>query len=401
MSLAGDICWMRTFAGSNPDRVLFGEQQVACSYVDDETYSFVCLDLQGRDCGSLRGFRLEFVLPGERFLGLLAGGGLRVLDTKGREASGIRDGRRAVRCNAVFEVTATSDRVFVKDGREMLVADRALNLIERLPLPASGRGLFVGDGVVYVEDDRVVFSDRSGHPQTLCRIPVAMAQDTMNRWERETGVPALQGVASATIQPGTDLATELVAALTDPSRGTQYGMGDRPQRFQWELGFVEATRTLFLSNFIYPHLIICIGLDGNARWCTYLSSGCCGGLPLALANGSLVVSSGCGGILSWLDASGGVTGRSKPHEGTGLATAYGSEVRGLADSGCIVAGGPGVVAYGADGGLRWIRDEPCSCYDYEEQHDLLVTASWASDQSKKKSVSIQCIKNPGSRASSA
>jgi len=35
---------------------------------------------------------------------------------------------------AVFEFTATSDRVFVKDGREMLVTDRALNLIEQLPL---------------------------------------------------------------------------------------------------------------------------------------------------------------------------------------------------------------------------------------------------------------------------
>src|SRR5664279_3488139 len=114
-------------------------------------------------------------------------------------------------------------------------------------------------------------------------------------------------------------------------------MGDRTGWFSWGLSYLPATRTLFLFNCTHPHVLMCVGLDGDVKWCTYLSSQCCGGPPVSLPNGRLALSSGCGGIVSWLDSSGKVVARSQAHE-----EMYGSQVTGLSDSTCIVNGGPGV-----------------------------------------------------------
>jgi hypothetical protein len=216
---------------------------------------------------------------------------------------------------------------------------------------------------MYIDGDRVMRSEL-GRTETVCRIPVEMAHQTMNEWETRSGRPALHGVWRATLDPGADLATELVAAVTDPSRQTPSKMGERSRHFAWYLRYVEAAKALFLVNATHPHLLLLLERDGTAKWCTYLSPACCGGAPAVLGNGEFVVSSGCGGIVSWLDSSGRVLRHSEPHAGTGLATAYSSHIRVLGDSSCIVEGGPGVVSYAADGTLRWLWNQDCSCFDY-------------------------------------
>jgi hypothetical protein len=157
---------------------------------------------------------------------------------------------------------------------------------------------------------------------------------------------------------------------------------------------------LFLSNYLYPHLLMRLELDGAARWCTYLSPGCCGGAPAQLPNGTLVVSSGCGGILTWLDPTGQSIHKTKPHEGVGLATAFLPRVRVLSDSSAIVDGGPGVLSYGADGSLQWRWKEDCVRFDYDAGLGLLVTASWG-EAGRTKSVSISCVKNLGAEVAKA
>jgi hypothetical protein len=188
--------------------------------------------------------------------------------------------------------------------------------------------------------------------------------------------------------------------ITDPSRQTSLGMGDRLGRFEWALSYLDATKRLFLSNFASPHLLACLDLDGSAEWCSYLNPGCCGGDPVYLPNGSLVVSSGCGGVLTWLDLAGRIIKQSKPHEGVGLATAFSSRVRGLSDSSSIVDGGPGVLSYAPDASVRWHVKDDCSCFDYDGQHALLVTASWR-DVENRKTVTVRCTKTHGGRSAMA
>jgi hypothetical protein len=163
----------------------------------------------------------------------------------------------------------------------------------------------------------------------------------------------------------------------------------------WALSYVEATNTLCLSSFTLPHVLVCLGLDGDAKWSTYLSPGCCGGSPVSLPNGDLVVSSGCGGVLSWLDSTGRVKHRSTPDERRAL---YSSHVTALSDSSCIVRG-DGVASYTADGALRWQQPEDCSCFDYDERLGRLATAGWS--QTQNKSVTIRCVKNLDRRSARA
>lgn len=358
-----------------------------------------CLDSEGRLLWSRHDFQLEVVLGDGRLLGVTYEHRLRTIDREGCDASGIRDGDRTVTCGPVASIRTMIDRVAVVTERELLVTDRLLNLVERIALPRKGHAVFVGDGVVYREDDDVVHCDRAGRTRVLCRIPVELAHAAMDRWERATGTPALAGWTMVQTAPGGDLPRAMVEAATDPSKGTQQRRGDRLPRFAWAIGYVESMAAVFLANWaLPPHLIMCLGRDGEPRWCTYLSSGCCGGLPTALPDGRLVASSGCGGVVSWLDASGAVLARHKPHDGVGLASACGSEMRALADSGCIVDGSQGVVAYGADCKPRWRSRVGSSCYDYDAPHDRLVTATWqtAEGPDSSKSVTIECIKGLGS-----
>ena len=282
------------------------------------------------------------------------------MDFKGRRCDGVPDGMKVVSCEDVTDVTEVRRTL---DG--FLVKMKS----QRFPAASRGGGLVVDGGVLYIDDGRVMRSDRQGRAELVCRIPMELVHVAMNRWEAETGLPAVGGVW--------------------PDLG-----------FEWSLS-ADAELGLFVVNSGPPHLIVHLGPQDNAKWCTYLSPDCCGGAPAHLSTGELVVSSGCGGIVSWLDPDGRVLRRSKPHEGVGFACALSPHIRALADGSCIVAGVPGVTAYAADGTLRWIWKEHCgSAFDYDDAVGLLVTATWTRDGDKN-SVSITCIKNLGGRSATA
>jgi hypothetical protein len=380
MAVPGEICWKRTFDGRNPSRVAIVGTLAACGYIDNQgqpatpgPHRLVCLDLEGRERLSVGDFQLEVALHDERLVGLNGAGELRVVDLKGRKCDGVRDGMKLVSCKDVTEVRRTHDGFLVKMKSHVLVTDPSLRVLDRFPAASRAGGLVVDGGVLYIDDGRVMRSDRKGRAELLCRIPLELVHVAMNSWENETAMPALQGVWTAKLDSRADLG------------------------FEWDLS-ADAELGLFVVNYMPPHLIMHLRPNGNAKWCTYLSPSCCGGAPALLSNGELVVSSGCGGIVSWLDSDGRVLRRSKPHEGVGLATALSPRIRALADSSCIVGGVSGVTAYAADGTLRWIWKEHCySAFDYDDAFGLLVTATWIRDGDKK-SVSITCIKNLGGRS---
>jgi hypothetical protein len=369
MVVPGEICWKRTFDGRSPSRVAIVGTLVACSYIDNQgqpatpdPHRLVCLDLEGRERLSVGDFQLEAALHDGRLVGLNRTGELRVVDFKGRKCDGVRDGMKVVSCKDVTEVRRTHDGFLVKMKSQVLVTDPSLRVLDRFPAASRGGGIVVDGGVLYIDDGRVMRSDRQGRAELVCRIPMELVHVAMNSWENETGMPALH----AKLDPKADLG------------------------FEWGLS-ADAELGLFVVN-SPPHLIMHLGPNGNAKWCTYLSPSCCGGAPAHLSTGELVVSSGCGGIVSWLDSDGRVLRRSK------LATAFLPRIRALADSSCIVGGVHGVTAYAADGTLRWIWKEHCyTAFDYDDALGLLVTATRTRDGDKK-SVSITCIKNLGGRS---
>lgn len=383
MGDGGETCWSRSYEGRDPSNVLFTGAALACSYIADQgepmtsgKHTVVRLDLAGGEQWSARDFQLEVALPDERLLGVTHGGELRVLDARGRKAEGIRDGRKRVACKQVESIIRRGDRIMVRSKRDIVLTDSSLEIIDRMPVPPAAGAIVVGDHVLYVDRSRLMRLDRRGCSEVIVPALAELVCDAMDRWEREMGIAALAGVAFKKFDPA---ASESENAAARPS---VLGIGDRLEMFVWRLGYLEATNTLFVANGTHPHVLLCIGLDGVVRWSSYLDSACCGGTPELLPNGELVVSSGCGRILSWLDpASGRVLRRSLPADGM-----FSSSVRALDDGSAVIDG----ESYGADGLLRWRWPEASSCFDYDHQWGLLVTATWK--LGPPKTISIECVK---------
>src|SRR5262249_38693547 len=140
----------------------------------------------------------------------------------------------------------------------------------------------------WVEEDEVRRCTRGGPPELVCLLPSDLVTRAMDEWEQTTGEPALAGWY---IREGM-------------SDFAQFQAGDRPFAFYWRGSFGGEEEQFFLANAAAPHLILCLGRHGQPRWCKYVSFGCCGGVPSRLPSGLYVASSGCGGILSWLDGDG-------------------------------------------------------------------------------------------------
>ena len=390
MDLPEGISWTRTLAGRNPSRVIIAGSQVACSYIADQgkpgargRERLVCLDLRGNERWSTPDFRVELALCEQRFIGVAQSGQLRVVDVDGRECDGIRDGKKRAARKDVIEVRKRRDGLIVRTTKDVFVVDRALQVIDRFPAPATSSSLVVLDAaVMYVDHKRVMRLDRSGATTAVCDVPTEMAHDAMTRWEHETGRAALAGVWMTRKDPKNP------APDSGDAKGRLLGIGDRVPIAAWYLHCDDAADSLFLVNHIQPHVVIALDATGRAKWCTYLSPHCCGGAPTRLPNGELVVSSGCGGIVSWLDPMGRVLRRSAFH---GMLD---RSVRALADSSSLVEGGS-ALAYRADGTLRWQRG--CNCFDYDEQRGLLVTASWTG-RDQNQTVTLECIENPDHEA---
>lgn len=383
MSLTG-VCWTHSFGGRNPGRVIVAGSRVAFSYIADQgdagapgAERLVCLDLRGNERWSIRDFRLELALREEWLVGVTQRGELRVVDLDGRRCDGIRDGRKKAAHKEVREVQRRRDGLIVRTTTGVFVVDAALTVTDRFPTPRTDSLSVVADGVLmYVDRNRVMRTDRRGRTTIVCDLPTQMAHDTMTRWEQETGIAALDGVWMASWDPN------------DPDRdpekakGRLLGIGDRLPSSAWHVHYDDAAGSLFLVNHIQPHVVIALETDGHAKWCTYLSPHCCGGAPTSLANGELVVSSGCGGVVSWLNPTGHVLRRST---GWGMLN---SNVRALRDSSSVVE--RSCLAHWADGTVRWVRS--CHCFDYDEQQGRLVVANWATGENQV--VTLTCIENP-------
>jgi hypothetical protein len=157
----------------------------------------------------------------------------------------------------------------------------------------------------------------------------------------------------------------------------------------WNPGIDREEGVVFLSNVRAPHLVMCVGLDGAPRWCIYLSSGCCGSVPVSLPNGSYLVGSGCGGILSWITAAGYVLHRTDPPVATDLSGAFDNHFHVLPDSSCIAAQGDDVVAYGPDARLLGTAPRAGSYFAYDERRDVLFTSAWIKDDNGTKCIEVR------------
>jgi hypothetical protein len=366
--------------------VILAGSQIAFSYIDDQRvpgtpgrHRLVCLDPKGNERWSIRDYRLELALRDEWFVGVTRAGELRVVDVDGRQCDGIRDGRKKAVRKEVLEVRRWRDGLIVRTATDVFVVDASLMLVERFPAPVTNSNLILVDGaLMYVERKRVMRADRHGRTTIVCDVPTEMADDAMTRWEKETGIAALDGVWMVRCDPKSPDPDSAVA------KGKVLGLGDRPLGSAWYLHSDDVAGSLFLVNHIQPHVVIALQSDGQVQWCTYLSPHCCGGAPVRLANGELVVSSGCGGGVSWLDSTGQVLRQSA---GWGMLN---RDIRTLADSSCVIAGGS-CLAFWRDGTLRWNRT--CSSFGYDEGHGLLVTANGTSREETPRLVTLTCLEN--------
>ena len=214
---------------------------------------------------------------------------------------------------------------------------------------------FVKGAFYWIEEGSLIMVNLDGESHTLVALPDELISSAMSEYEAATGCSALAGWYSRPGQSGI----------------VPFVMGDRPFGWYWRVSFDEQNDVFYLANATAPHLILCLDRAGRPRWCRYLSCGCCGGTPYALPSGLYVASSGCCGILSWLNREGNLL-QSYPHRGEGLATAYCHEVKVLPDGCCLVNGGPGIVAYSPTGERLWIFEQNYSGFHCDPARQFFV-----------------------------
>ncbi|MFL5540533.1 MAG: hypothetical protein ACJ8J0_16200 [Longimicrobiaceae bacterium] len=373
--------------------------RVAVGYVADQgqggspgPIAAVCLDSGGRELWSARDFMPEAALPDGSLVGLDAAGRMRILDGAGRPRPIPRDfsGLR------VKGITGTGSHLHLETEAELLIADRELTITGRVvipPMDPRSFRAFTGDGFAWVESGTLMISDAAGAARAVCTVPVELAEEAMDRFEEETGEPALGGWA--TVDVSIDALREdpsrFVDAIRDPRRQERLDRGDRLGEYLWNPGVDREEGVVFLANVQPPHLVMCVGLDGAPRWCICLSSGCCGSAPVSLPNGAYVVSSGCGGILSWITATGYVLHRTDPPVATDLSGAFDSRFHILPDSSCIASRGDDVVAHGPDARLLSTLPHAGAHFAYDERRDVLFTSAWTEDHNRTQCIEVRAF----------
>lgn len=362
------VVWSHTMEGERPD-ILLGEDRILLHYTPAGAMQggteLVCYDLAGRKCWTRTGWGVLLSLPPNHFL---------VNTTDGTPLVINRDSDISHRWKGrgIEWAGQYGDTLLLADKQQVWAADLELHPLGQATWPVQsgpGNHCFVGGKFYWVADDSLWCCTAGEQPDIICRLPTDLIAGAMEEWEQATGNSALAGWY---IREGmSDFAS--------------FQQGDRPFWFYWRVAFDECEGQFFLANAMAPHLILCLDRSGRSRWCKYLSFGCCGGVPSRLPSGLYVASSGCGGILSWLDGDGNVLFHSEPHEGVGLATAYSNEVQVLPDGRCLVEGGPGVVAYGPTGERLWVFGQGYSRYRCDPIRQLLVGCYWQNNEPKRPS----------------
>jgi hypothetical protein len=311
---------------------------------DHTVTALICYDFEGQQLWRHAEWICLLSLPGNCFLVNTPEGTPLVIDGDGHVM--YRSG-----FGGIERVVRHGQMLLFAGANEIHVTDCNLRRLLHFARPEQSRfsiDCYVDGAIYWVEESCLRRCALDGAVEDLFPLPQELIADTMDNWERATGNSALSAWYS----------------------------------YYWRVGFNEDRQEIFLANMLGPHLILCLDRSGQARWCTYLSCGCCGGLPAPLPNGLLVASSGCGGILSWLDRKGRVVLQSVPHEGVGLATAYTSDVLVLRGGRCLADGGPGLIAYGPRGDLEWILPKSYVHYRCDPVKEILVGCYWRTDESK-------------------
>jgi hypothetical protein len=314
------VVWSRSVEGELPD-LLLGEGRILLHYTvargKKTGTELRCYDLEGVLRWSWPGWRCLLPLPGGRFL-------VNPPDGRPLVVNGEGDVLHRWRPGEVAGAERHGDMLLLGGMGRVWASDLELCPLWGADWPEprpSGpvTDCFVGGAFYWVVGDGLWRWAPGGPPEPFCRLPQDLITGAMDEYERAAGNAALAGFSF------------------------------------WRVAFDEAAGRFFLTHTLPgPHLVLCLDASGRPRWCRYVSPGCCGGFPSRVPNGLYVASSGCGGVLSWLDRHGRIVFQSEPHEGVGLETAYSNEVLVLPDGRSLVGGGPGVVAYGPTGERLWV-----------------------------------------------
>ncbi len=362
------ILWSRSTDGQQPglvvghDRILL---HYTTSYGKNKGVRLLCYDMEGRVRWSRLGWRGMLRLPGNRFL-------VNATDDSPLVVAGEGDICHRWKHGKVERAEQHGDTLLLDDGQGVRAADLELRPLWQVTWPASRPAIycFARGAFYWAEGNSLWRCTPQGRAEVFCRLPQELITGAMDEWEQTTGNSALAGGHFTPGMPDFTLSRR----------------GDRPFSYYWRVSFDAAREQFFLADVLAPHLLLCFNQAGRPRWCRYISFGCCGGTPCRLPNGLYVASSGCGGILSWLDGDGHILFQSLPHGGVGLATAYSNEVWVLPDGRCLVQGGPGVVAYDATGERLWVFPREYSSFYCDPARQILVGCYW---QNKEPDGSIQ------------
>lgn len=359
--------WSRSVEGERPG-VLLGDDRVllhySASHDDENATQLLCFDFRGRELWSQSNWRGLLALPGNRFLVNTPLGAPQLINGSGQLLQRWFIG-------GIQRVVRHKEFLVLADARTVWATDLELNRLWWFPWPGASHpaiDCFQEGAFYWAEGHELKRCTQNGRSEVFCRLPDSLIIEAMDRYERQTGGSALLGWY-ITLREGSDF--------------VPYRTGDRPTLYYWRISFDHYAKRFFLANATAPHLILSLDRFGQPLWCEYLSCGCCGGVPLALPNRQYVASSGCGGILTWFDVNGKLLYQSVPHKGTGLATAYASDVQILSNGRVLVDGGPGIVAYNSDGERLWIFARPYNQFHCNSEKGILVGSYWQNNAGKQ------------------
>lgn len=321
-----------------------------------------CFALDGTPRWRRLGARLLARVGDDRVLVTGTGGDAIVLDTQNKI---VTKHKFPARLNAA---KIDGNDLILSDGHRLYLADSDLTIHRQLPWPDKKcvhLENWLG-GAFYWDDGYQLKTCKNNGPVEVLVPSFRTAMlNAAKRFEAETGSElAFVNIAN----------NEKTLASDDFENGKDWF--PRPL---WMVSSDPLRRLLFLTNRTLPHFLICIEVDERRiRWCRVLSDGCCSDSPHRVSDGKYVTSSGCGGVLSWLDAEGNLLAQSKPIPGDGW---YG-QLHVLTDDRCMVHGGPGMIGYEADMNRIWALNEHFSTLSLDPAKTLAAGYNYPQGTSK-------------------
>jgi len=346
MLLGENRVLMHYFLGPDDDasvRRVYGKAVIHELREPTAPSELVCFDLQGRELWGRSRLRVLVSLPSDRFLVADSRGIPRILDGDGCELArwtGKGGIDRAVRHDNLLALQA---------GSTVYVTDLDLQPVNKLEWPRESTpaiDCFVDGSFRWVDGNKLWMRSVFGEPQRFASVP----------------------------------------------RGIREAVSRRrlPSYLDWQIAFDEDEGVFFLASRMAPHLLICLDRRGNANWCRYIFNSCCGGVGYRLPSGLCVTSSGCGGILTWLDLHGHILFQSEPPPSQNLAFGYSNVVTVLSDGRSLIWGLQGLAAYDSRGELLWKAKLHYGFgqYDVCEDRGLLVGCGWSKHESEGRTTAV-------------